>query len=141
MTTKRETILRRIAAALSGTTGVGTRIYRSRVDSIERGGSPAVIIQPIRDVCVQITSLPKLDWTLTVRITVIERSVIPDQGADDTIESLHSKVMSDLTLGGIAHDVVPVRTEFDFLEADQPAAVIGCEYEIKYRTDVNDLSQ
>jgi len=85
--------------------------------------------------------LSTLDWTLTVRITVIERASIPDQAADDTIESLHSKVMSDLTLGGVAQDVVPVRTEFDFVEADQPAAVIGCEYEIKYRTELDDLSQ
>tara|TARA_Y100000289_G_C3802119_1_gene89529 strand:- start:30 stop:455 length:426 start_codon:yes stop_codon:yes gene_type:complete len=141
MATKRETILSRIATALNGTAGVSTRIYRTRVDPVDRAASPAVIIQPIRDVCVQTTSLPKLDWTLTVRITVIERAAIPDQAADDTIESLHSKVMSDLTLGGVAHDVVPVRTEFEFLEADQPAAVISCEYEIKYRTDVDDLSQ
>ena len=54
-------------------------------------------------------------------ITVIERADIPDQAADDTIESLHSKIMADLTLGGYAHDVVPVRTEFEFIEADQPS--------------------
>ncbi len=140
MTTKRESILSAIATALSGTAGVSTRIYRTRVDPVDRAASPALIIQPLRDVCLQRT-LSTLDWTLTVRITVIERASIPDQAADDTIESLHSKVMSDLTLGGVAQDVVPVRTEFDFVEADQPAAVIGCEYEIKYRTELDDLSQ
>ncbi len=140
MATKRESILSAIATALSGTAGVSTRIYRTRVDPVDRAASPALIIQPLRDVCLQRT-LSTLDWTLTVRITVIERASIPDQAADDTIESLHSKVMSDLTLGGVAQDVVPVRTEFDFVEADQPAAVIGCEYEIKYRTELDDLSQ
>ena len=99
MTTKRENILAAIRTALTNTTGVGTRIYRTRVDPVARAESPAIIVQPIRDVCVQTTSLPKLDWTMTVRITVIERADIPDQAADDTVESLHGKVMNDLTLG------------------------------------------
>tara|TARA_Y100000361_G_C11088184_1_gene304974 strand:+ start:454 stop:879 length:426 start_codon:yes stop_codon:yes gene_type:complete len=141
MTTKRENILASIKTALAGTTGVGARIYRTRVDPVARAESPAIIVQPIRDVAVQNTSLPTLDWTMTVRITVIERSDVPDQAADDTIESLHSKVMSDLTVGGYAIDVQPVRTEFEFIEADKPAALISCEYEIRYRTEVDDLTQ
>ena len=120
---------------------MGTRIYRTRVGPVARGESPAIIVQPIRDSCVQNTSLPKLDWTLTVRVTVIERSDVPDQAADDTVASLHSRVMNDLTLGGYAHDVVPVRTEFEFIEADKPLGLIGCEYEIRYRTDVDNLEQ
>ena len=130
-----------IRTALTNTVGVGTRIYRTRVDPVARAESPAIIVQPIRDVCVQTTSLPKLDWTMTVRITVIERADIPDQAADDTVESLHSKVMNDLTLGGYAHDIVPVRTEFEFIEADKALGLISCEYEIRYRTEVADLTQ
>lgn len=141
MTTKRENILAAIRTALTDTTGVGTRIYRTRVDPVARAESPAIIVQPIRDVCVQTTSLPKLDWTMTVRITVIERADIPDQAADDTVESLHGKVMNDLTLGGYAHDIVPVRTEFEFIEADKALGLISCEYEIRYRTEVADLTQ
>ena len=72
MTTKRENILAAIRTKLTDTAGVDTRIFRTRVDPIARAESPAIIIQPIRDVCVQTTSLPKLDWTMTVRITVIE---------------------------------------------------------------------
>ena len=141
MTTKRENILAAIRTALTNTTGVSTRIYRTRVDPVARTESPAIIIQPVRDVAVQNTSLPTLDWTMTVRITVIERSDVPDQAADDTIESLHAKVMSDLTLGGYAIDVQPVRTEFEFIEADKPAALISCEFEVRYRTEVDDLTQ
>ena len=141
MTTKRENILAAIRTALTDTVGVGTRIYRTRVDPLARAESPAIIVQPIRDVAAQNTSLPTLDWTMTVRITVIERSDVPDQAADDTIESLHAKVMSDLTLGGYAIDVQPVRTEFEFIEADKPAALISCEFEVRYRTEVDDLTQ
>lgn len=141
MTTKRENILAAIKTALADTTGVGTRIYRSRVEPLSRGESPAIVIEPISDTPEQNTSMPTLDWTLRVRIVVIERATIPDQAADDTIESLHSKIMSDLTLGGHAIDVQPAQTSFQLLEADQPAGVIFCEYEIRYRSEVDDLTQ
>tara|TARA_R100001510_G_C7484228_1_gene94880 strand:+ start:50 stop:475 length:426 start_codon:yes stop_codon:yes gene_type:complete len=141
VTTKRENILASIKTTLANTTGVGTRIYRSRVEPLSRGESPAIVIEPISDDADQNTSMPTLDWTLRIRVSVIERSSIPDQAADDTIESLHSKIMSDLTVGGYAIDVQPVRTEFEFIEADQPLGVISNEYEIRYRTQVADLTQ
>ena len=141
MTTKRERILAAVKTALANTTGVGTRIYRSRVDPLSRGESPAIIIEPISDTPEQNTSLPTLDWTLRIRVVVIERSDIPDQAADDTIESMHSKLMADLTLGGLAIDIQPAQTSFQLLEADQPAGVIFCEYEIRYRSQVADLTQ
>jgi len=141
MATKRENILAAVKTALTGTAGVGTRIYRSRVDPLSRGESPAIIVEPVSDTPEQNTSLPTLDWTLRIRIVVIERSNVPDQAADDTIESLHSKLMSDLTLGGRAIDIQPAQTTFQLVEADQPAGVILCEYEIRYRSQVADLSQ
>tara|TARA_R100001509_G_scaffold130168_1_gene83495 strand:- start:530 stop:955 length:426 start_codon:yes stop_codon:yes gene_type:complete len=141
VTTKRENILAAVKTALAGTAGVGTRIYRSRVDPLSRGESPALIIEPVSDTPEQNTSLPTLDWTLRIRVVVIERSDIPDQAADDTIESMHSKLMADLTLNGLAIDIQPAQTSFQLLEADQPAGVIFCEYEIRYRSQVDDLTQ
>ena len=141
MATKRERILAAVKTALTGTAGVGTRIYRSRVDPLSRGESPAIIIEPVSDTPEQNTSLPTLDWTLRIRVVVIERSDVPDQAADDTIEDMHSKLMADLTLGGLAIDIQPAQTSFQLLEADQPAGVIFCEYEIRYRSQVADLTQ
>jgi len=141
MTTKRENILAAVKTALTGTAGVGTRIYRSRVEPMSRNESPAIIIEPVSDTPEQNTSLPTLDWTLRIRIVVIERAEVPDQAADDTIESLHSRLMADLTLGGHAIDIQPAQTTFQLVEADQPAGVIFCEYEIRYRSEVADLTQ
>ncbi len=141
MATKRERILAAVKTALTGTAGVGTRIYRSRVDPLSRGESPALIIEPVSDTPEQNTSLPTLDWTLRIRVVVIERSNVPDQAADDTIEDMHSKLMADLTLGGLAIDIQPAQTSFELLEADQPAGVIFCEYEVRYRSQVADLTQ
>lgn len=139
MTTKREAILAAISTALAGTTGVSSRIYRSRVEPLSRGESPAIVIEPITDTPQQNTSLPTLDWSMVVRVAVIVRANVPDQAADPIVKSLHSKLMSDLTLGGRAIDVQPQGVSFELIEADQPAGVISCNYLVRYRTSVTDL--
>ena len=140
MTTKRESILADIASTLAGTVQVGSRIYRSRVVPLSRGESPAIVIEPVSDNAVQNTSLPTLDWSLTVRVSVIVRSDVPDQAADPIVEDMHSKIVSDLTLNGYAIDVQPQSVSFEMLDADQPAGVISCDYVVRYRTQVADLA-
>jgi hypothetical protein len=137
--TKREQILAAIRTALNGTAGVGSRIYRSRVEPLARQESPAVIVEPIKDRCEQNTSLPTLDWSLLVRVAVIIRANVPDQASDPVVESLHSKLMADLTLGGLAIDIQPFQVEFQVVEADVPAGVVMCDYLVKYRTSVVNL--
>ena len=141
MTTKREQILARLLTTLANTTGVSTRIYRSRVVPLTRGESPALVLEPVSDTVEQNTSLPTLDHTLTVKISVIVRGDIPDNVADPTVESLHAKIMSDLTVNNLAIDVQPSDTSFELLDADQPGGVISCDYLVRYRTDIDDLTQ
>jgi hypothetical protein len=69
MTTKRERVLAAIRTALTGTTGVSTRIYRTRVEPITREESPAIVVEPLTDSAAQNTSLPTLDWAMTVRVS------------------------------------------------------------------------
>jgi hypothetical protein len=140
MTTRREQILAQIATTLASTAGVSGRVYRSRVTALARAESPAVIVEPTTDTCQQNTSLPKLDWTMRVRVIVTVRSSNPYTDADPVIESMHSLLMADLTLGGLAIDIQPVITNFDFFDADQPAGVFSCDYEVLYRTQVADLT-
>jgi hypothetical protein len=102
---------------------------------------PAIVVEPISDSAEQNTALPRLDWSLTVRVAVIVRGDIPDQVADPTVESAHAKIMADLTLGGYAIDVQPINVNFELQEADQPAGVITMDYLVRYRTSVADLSE
>lgn len=139
MTTKREQILTAVVAALAGTAEVGNRIYRSRVEPFARGESPAIVVEPIADQAQQNTSLPTLDWSLTVRIAIVVRATVPDQAADPIVESAHAKLMTDLTLGGYAIDVQPQQVGFELIEADQPAGVITMDYLVRYRTAVANL--
>ena len=140
MTTKREQVLAAIRTALTGTVGVGTRIYRSRVEPLARQESPAIVIEPVSDTAEQNTSLPTLDWSLVVRVAVIVRGMVPDQLADPIVADAHSKIMADLTLGGYAIDVQPQSVSFDLVEADQPAGVIALDYLVRYRTSVTNLA-
>jgi hypothetical protein len=138
--TKREQILAAIRTVLTGTAQVSTRIYRSRVEPMARQESPAIVVEPIEDTAQQNTSLPTLDWSLTVRVAVVVRGNVPDQLADPIVESLHSKLMADLTLGGLAMDIQPQRVEFQVVEADQPAGVVMCDYLVRYRSSVTNLA-
>lgn len=140
MTTKREQVLSAIATALATTAGVNGRVYRSRVTAMQRAESPAIVIEPISDTPTQNTSLPTLDWRMRVRVTVIVRGDVPDQLADPIIESMHAKMVADLTLGGYAIDVQPDEVTFNMLDADQPAGVIFNDYIVQYRTTVASLA-
>ena len=141
MATKREQILAAVKTSLAGTSGVASRIYRSRVTATSRDKSPSIVIEPISDTPRDNSATyEKLDWTLRIRVVVIVRGNIPDSIADPTIDSLHKKIVADPTLGGLAIDISAGPTTFEVLDADKPAGVILCEYFIDYRTATTDLA-
>ena len=141
MATKRERILAAIKTNLANTVGVGTRIYRSRAEALTRSETPALIIEPISDTPEDTQAFNnKGNWDFKIRVSVVVRGSIPDQVADPTIESLHTKVLTDPSVGGLALDVRPSTTSFEILEADEPAGVIGCEFDISYRTSYDSLT-
>lgn len=139
MASKRETILQRIVTALAGTSGVGSRIYRSRVEPLARGEAPAIVVEPVSDSATQDT-LGTLRWTMNVRVAVIVRGAVPDQLADPVMLDVHSKLMADATLDGYAIDLLPTTVSFESIEADQPAGVVSAEFAVTYRTALNSLS-
>ena len=141
MTTKRETILAQLKTQLANTTGVGNRIYRSRVTPVDRSEGKVLIIEPISDSCE--VQANRFRWTLNVRLSVIARgsaSETLDQSADPTVESIHSKISTDVSLGGNAIDMTPRSVSFDLIDGDQPSGVVSYEYIIIYQTSTTDLS-
>tara|TARA_B100002052_G_scaffold34422_1_gene26534 strand:+ start:1675 stop:2106 length:432 start_codon:yes stop_codon:yes gene_type:complete len=141
MTTRRENILDGVVAALAGTTGVSTRIYRSRAVALSRAETPALIVEWSTDTPDRVSAGTSLSWDLTVTVSVVVRGDKPDEIADPIIESLHNKITGDVTLSGLCFDVVPGPHSLQIVDADQPAGVVGCEYVIRYRTRETDLSQ
>lgn len=142
MSSRREQIIAHIATTLAGTAGVGTRIMRSRLEAFQRNEAPAIVIEPGPDTpTVPPVSTNRTDWTLQVIIAVASRGNIPDQAADPTIVSLHSKLMADRSLGGLALDIYPGTVTPDFSKADSPAAWTVCTYSVRYRTAVGAIDQ
>ncbi len=141
MTSKRENILARILTIVTPTTGISNRAYRDRVVALTRTETPSILIEGVSDSAEQNTSLPTLDWSLTVRCSVIVRSSTPVTTSDATVVNMHSRIMADLTLNGYAIDVQPNNVDIQTIDSDQPTGVIACEYLVRYRTEINDLTQ
>ena len=142
MASKREDILDAIKTALANTTGVGTRIYRSRTLPLAQSSQlPSLIIEWSNDAAEQNTSLPTLDWSLSVTVTVLSSGDVPDEQADATVVSAHAKLMADLTLGGESIDIQPTNVTFEAIDGDSPIGVTGMGYTVRYRTEVDDITQ
>jgi hypothetical protein len=139
VTSKREQILAAITTSLAGTTGVSTRIYRSRVEAFARNEAPAIVVEGGRETAVTYSTC-KLDWSMDVLVAIYARGAIPDQLADPVRESAHSKLMADRTVGGRAIDIVPTSVEPQLESADQPALWMVCTYQVRYRTSTGDLA-
>jgi hypothetical protein len=139
MPTIRENILAAITAKLNSAPAIGATVYRSRVTPLARAEFPAVIVEPVTDIADQPT-IPKLDWRMTVRVSVMVRSDTPDQAGDTIIQKVHDKVMSDLTVNGYAYDVQPISTTWDFIESDVPTGLISYDFAVLYRTSLQDLT-
>ncbi len=138
MSSKRETILARVQTALSGTSGVSTRIYRSRVEALTRAQVPALVIEPVSDTAEDPT-IYHLIWTLIFQVAVIYRGDVPDSGADATILDVHSKIMSDSTLKTLLSEIIPVSVNWQFLPADKPLGIATMQFRASYQTGVNSI--
>jgi hypothetical protein len=135
---KRETILARVAAVLAGTTGVGTRIYRSRVEALSRAETPALLIEPTGDVPTQDT-VATISWNLSFRVSVVVRGNVPDQQADAAASDAYYRIMADTTLDGLVTDLLPSGIEFQMLDADQPVGITSLSFSASYRTTLNSM--
>jgi len=140
-TTRQELILAAVKATLAGTVQVGSRIYRSRAEAFARDEAPALVIEPTTDTSSgPPLSLCHIDWTLNVNIIVHTRGAVPEQLAAPIIADLHTKLMADRSLGGLAMDIWPASVDHQREQADAMAGWTICSYQVRYRTSVTDLS-
>lgn len=137
-TSRREQILSYAATALAGTTQVGSRIYRSRVEAFSREEAPAIVIESGIDRAVEFSSC-KLDWTLELIVGVYTRGQIPDQLADPIVVDVNTRLMTDRSLGGLAIDILPAINDPQRDKADLTSLWTVLTYKVRYRTDAVNL--
>jgi hypothetical protein len=141
MTTKREQILAAVATKLAPTAGATGRVYRSRQEAFSRNESPAVVIEPgPESAATEPASTCKIDWTFTLVVAVYARGTIADQVADPVVKSVHSLLMADRSINGLAMDLWPLGRDPQLERADLAAVWEVLTYRVRYRTSVTDLS-
>ncbi len=138
-TSRREQILAALYSELDGTVDVGSRIYRSRVEAFSREEAPAIVIEPARDPA-RPYSICKLDWTLDVLVAIYTRGSNADQLADPIAVDVHSKLMADRTIGGLAIDIIPIDTVWERDKGDLTSLWLVLTYQVRYRTKDDDLT-
>ena len=147
MASIREQILERIkTVTLPGTVQVGQRIYRSRAQAYSRSEAPAITISPGEDNPVNAprtigASLGRLDQALPVLVEIYVRGDVPDQLADPIGVDVHSRMMADRTMGGLAHDVQPDGFRPEYEQADGSAGWMQHRFLIRYRTRDDAIDQ
>ena len=147
MASIREQILERIkTVTLPGTVQVGQRIYRSRAQAYSKSEAPAITISPGEDNPVNAprtigASLGRLDQALPVLVEIYVRGDVPDQLADPIGVDVHSRMMADRTMGGLAPDVQPDGFRPEYEQADGSAGWMQHRFLIRYRTRDDAIDQ
>lgn len=135
----REDIMSALATKLNAGGNLGGSVFRSRSAAQARTDGIVVVIEPVADQASQFV-IPKVDWRLTIAVTVIARGSVPDQTADPVVAEAYKRVMSDLTLGGLCYDIQPQAAQWDIVSADKDAAVVTNLFDVLYRTSLTDIS-
>lgn len=139
MSTKRENILAAAVTALAGTTGVGSNIFRSRVVAFKRAEYPALNIEPINDTPTR-EAVGRLIWDLQFHVMVMVRADAADVSADPIVEDVHARLAADSTLQSMLVDLLPVGTDWQFVDADKQLCVVSMQYKVTYQTAETVLS-
>ena len=137
---QRESIMAAVVKKLSGTSGVGANIFRSRTDPITAAETPALVLLPESETISENTN-GAVDARLLFVVDVHARAeASADKTADATCASVHSKLMADPTLGGLAVDLSEQGTEWDHEQSDQSLVVVRMRFAAWYRHPRNSLT-
>ena len=78
---------------------------------------------------------------LTIRCVAVTRGDDAFEEADQLLVAAHAALMVDPNLDGLVFSIRELDCEWDADDADLGAAVLPARYEIRYRTQAQDLTQ
>jgi hypothetical protein len=136
---RREAIMKQIAAVLAATAGVDGRVFRSYAEAMDRDEHPCVLVRWTSEQADPQT-VPQTERRLRVEVDIMVRGDVPDQLADPIAQSVHALIMADSSLGGRAIDVMFDGASFEIASADQTAGKITHTYEVMYRHSYADMA-
>lgn len=139
MPSKREQIMDVIGSRLANVSGVGGRVYRSQSDPNDRELMPCIAYRWTSEQPTPQT-VPQMERTLNVEISVFTRGDTPDELADPIMVSVHSLLMADTSLGGLAIDMRLDDASSEIVAADMPAAKVTHAYAVQFRHSYSDMT-
>lgn len=127
-----------IAALLSNVPN--STFYRSRESAFSRDEGTAILLQPEEERVEKRAHVPDLVLRrLTVVVTVITRGDVPDKIADDYLQQVQSRLLSDPTLGGLCAQLIEQGTKWTFQEADLTSGMAEIRFDLIYQTLASNL--
>lgn len=152
MTTRTEQILEHLTGTTTGggilgtAAGVGGRVYRDRAEAFAQPGRtlrqelPALAVFPQLDDPTTEFSTCRTRWVLTLHILVVISGGSVSKLADPIRASIHSLLMAEKTLGGLAMTVRPGPARWEPDKGNDSPGVLDLTYQVEYLTDQDDLT-
>lgn len=139
MNSVRERIVREVIERLSSAIAP-VAVLRMPVVPLTREGSPALLLMLEGD---SITARANhlVDRLVIVRLAVVARGANAFDVADQLLVAAHAALLAESNLGGLAIAVREIDCEWEFDDADAGAVAMPARYEIRYRTQAQDLTQ
>ncbi|GGH54888.1 hypothetical protein GCM10010975_11900 [Comamonas phosphati] len=122
---------------------LGATLHRSPSVAISREQSPALVVFPESE-SISERANDRVTRVLTVRLVALARAVppaIPETEADRLLTVAHAALMADANLGGLCLGIHELDCEWEVEDADATAAMLSARYEVRYRTQAQDLTQ
>lgn len=139
MTSKRELILQSIGNILSSVAAVSGRVYRSRADALVRDQAPCVTYDWANEEALP-QSTVLAERQIDIFVSVFVRGDEPDKLADPIVCDIHSAIMADTSLGGLAIDISLGPASFEYESADKTAGKMTHEYQVMFRHAYADMT-
>ena len=145
MASIREQIIQAVVAALDGSgKPAGLTVHRYRTRPLEKDDLPAQVVYPAGTGGAVAETVRLYGGTndvlreLRVRIESRVMGAQPDQLLDPLYIWAVKAVMSDPTLGGLAHEIREEATSFDAVEFEQPVGASATDIIVEYVTSQDD---
>ena len=134
---KSERILARLETIADGVNGLTGRVWRDRWEALARNEMSAIVIEPQSEDD-DLTVIPFADTTLLVNLDILISGSPLSTLADPIRVDLHSRLMADRSLDGLALDLYPAGRAWQAVSGEIGA--LRCAYAVKYRTSLTDLT-